>query len=84
MIALVARDGGDRYAGQKECHANYVCWPQLKKVMHAFEQAIDYINGTVECEDDEKRAMVCVKVCFVIDRFVNGAFAWKKQERGKI
>jgi len=84
MIPFVARDRGRRYASQKECHTDHVRWPQVEKMAHAFEQAIKHIYRTVEREDDEKRAVIRVKMRLVIDRFVGCAFARKKQERGKI
>jgi hypothetical protein len=50
----------------------------------AFEQGIDDVNRSVQGKDNKERAMVRVKVRFITERFVQRAFARKKQHRSEV
>ena len=46
---------------------------------NAFEQSINNVNGAEQGEDDEKGAMVCIKVRLVIDRLIGRPFPREEQ-----
>src|SRR2546430_9306515 len=49
----------------------------------ALEKRVHDIDGSKQSEEDEERTVVRIIVSFVGDRFVDAAFAWEKEERGK-
>src|SRR5438874_11065327 len=49
----------------------------------AFEERVHDVNRCKQTEENEERTVVRVIVGLVGDRFVDAAFAWEKEERGK-
>ena len=71
MIALIARDGGDRQAGKLQCGADVISQALLEKMWNAFEQRVHDIHRHEESEENKETAVIRVVMLFVIDEFID-------------
>lgn len=77
VIAFVARNRCRDQPAKVNRIADVIFRTQVDKMLNAFKQRVDDIDGRKKAEDKKERAMVRVVMFFVIDEFIELTLRWK-------